>query len=320
MSIFRRLAVLSLLLWCPRAQAGEVALTFDDLPVYGPFRSINESTALTEQLLASLKRHRFPAIGFVNEIQLEGSEKAARTGLLVRWLDAGMDLGNHGYSHLSLTSTPVQEYIADAARGETVTTELLAKRGRKEHWYRYPFLETGPTLAIRRTFEAWLAHHGYQVAPVTMENSDWEFADAYDAALARNDKTAAARVRRAYLAYTATIIPWYRAGSITLFNREIRFVFLLHASRLNADSMDALASILGHEHLRAVTLTRAMADPAYRIKDDYAGPNGDEWLTRWSTKLHKPLSYEGLPKVPADVAAAAAKAEAPPPAKTSSRR
>ncbi len=312
MTITYRLIALVLLLSGARAQAGEVALTFDDLPVYGHFRPIGEAQALTGQLLFGLKRHHFPAIGFVNEIQLEGADKPARTALLAQWLDAGMDLGNHGFSHLSLTNTPVALYIADAARGEIATKALLSARGRAERWYRYPFLETGPTLAIRHTFETWLAGHGYRVAPVTIENSDWEFADVYDDALLRGDAAGAAKVRQAYLAFTAAVVPWYRKASVALFGREICFAFLLHASQLNADSMDGLADILRHEHLRAVTLDRAMADPAYRLRDDYAGPDGDEWLTRWSGTLHKDLPYDSLPDVPPDIAAAEARITATP--------
>jgi peptidoglycan/xylan/chitin deacetylase (PgdA/CDA1 family) len=312
MPILCRLMILFMLMGVPWAEAGEVALTFDDLPVYGSIRPIEDATALTTQLLAGLTRHRYPAIGFVNEIQLEGTDKPARTALLARWLDAGMDLGNHGYAHLSLTDTPVDRYIADAANGEVVTKALLAARGRTEHWYRYPFLETGTTLAVRHTFETWLTGHGYQVAPVTIENSDWEFADVYDDMLLHGDPAGAAKVRRAYLAFTAAIVPWYRKASVALFGREIRFIFLLHASRLNADSVDALASILDREHLRGVTLERAMADPAYRLKDDYAGPDGDEWLTRWASTQHKDLPYESLPDVPPDIAAAEARIAAQP--------
>jgi peptidoglycan/xylan/chitin deacetylase (PgdA/CDA1 family) len=312
MTTLRRLAILILLLGSARAEAGEVALTFDDLPIYGHSRPIADANALTARLLAGLKRHDFPAIGFVNEIQLAGAEAPARTALLTQWLDAGMDLGNHGYSHLSLTNTPVRRYIADAARGETVTKALLAARGRTERWYRYPFLETGPTLRIRHRFEKWLARHGYRVAPVTIENSDWEYADVYDDALLRGDAARAAKVRLAYLAFTKAIVPWYRKASVALFGREIRFVFLLHASQLNADSIDALATILDGEHLRAVTLDRAMADPAYRLKDRYAGPDGDEWLSRWADTFHKDLPYESLPEVPADIAAAEARIAAHP--------
>lgn len=285
------------------ARAGEVALTFDDLPVAGRTRSTDDAAAITRRLLAGLRRHHLPATGFVNEIKLEGADRPARVALLVRWLDAGMDLGNHGYSHLSLTTTPVDAYIADVARGETVTRALLAARGRGERWYRHPYLETGPTLEIRRRFEGWLAARGYRVAPVTMENSDWAFATAYDAAVLRGDAAGAAHIRAEYLDFTGRIVAWYRAAATGLLGREPAFVFLLHASRLNADSIPALSSILAANALHAVTLDAAMTDAAYGIADDYAGPNGDQWLTRWARTLRKDLPWASLPRVPDTIAA-----------------
>jgi peptidoglycan/xylan/chitin deacetylase (PgdA/CDA1 family) len=283
------------------AHAENVALTFDDLPIYGPRGTIEDARTLTRKLLAGLVRHRLPATGFVNEIQLEGAERDARAALLSQWLDAGMDLGNHSYSHLSLNHTPVEAYIADVARGETVTRALLAARGRQERWYRYPYLETGTTIAIRRRFEGWLADHGYRIAPVTMENSDWEFADRYDQAVARGDRSAARRIRKAYLAFTDNIVGWYRSAALGLLGRRPAFVFLLHASRLNADSIDSLARILRKNDLHAVTLDEATSDPAYAIADTYVGPDGDEWLTRWSLTLHKDLPWSTLPQVPKDI-------------------
>jgi peptidoglycan/xylan/chitin deacetylase (PgdA/CDA1 family) len=169
------------------AFAGTVALTFDDLPVFGTVYTPAQGEDVTTRLLGGLKRNHLHAIGFVNEIQLDNNYRESRIAILTQWLDAGMDLGNHSYSHLSLTHTPVEAYIADVAKGETVTKALLAARGRKESWYRYPYLETGTTLADRQKFEGWLADHGYRVAPVSMENSDWEFAEPYADALARGD-------------------------------------------------------------------------------------------------------------------------------------
>ena len=304
MTSFRHGIAALLALLGTQARAGEVALTFDDLPTYGHFRTLPDAEQLTDKLLAGLKRNHLPAIGFDNEKQLEGPDKPGRIGLLKRWLEAGMQLGNHGYSHLSLNSTPLDAYIADTARGETITAPLLAARGMTEHWFRYPYLETGLSVQTRHGFEAWLKDHGYRVAPVTMENSDWEFADVYDDALARHDAAEAARVREQYLTFTAAVIGWYRKASVALLGREIRFVFLLHASQLNADSVDQLAGMLKQARLRAVPLDEAMRDPAYAIADDYAGPDGDEWLTRWATTLHKDLPYGDLPNVPASVEAA----------------
>jgi peptidoglycan-N-acetylglucosamine deacetylase len=283
------------------ARAEKVALTFDDLPVYGPRGSIEEARTRTDQLLAALHRNHIPAIGFVNEIQLTGDDHDQRVALLSRWLDAGMQLGNHSYSHLSLSKTPVDAYIADVARGEMVTSGLLARRGEEERWYRYPYLETGTTIDTRNRFEGWLEDHGYRVAPVTMENSDWAFADRYDAALASHDEERAQAIRAEYLAYSAAVIPWYREAARQLLGRRPAFVFLLHASRLNAASIDDLARILRRQDLHPVTLDEATKDPAYQIQDRYLGGQGVEWLTRWSLTLHKDLPWKSFPHVPPDI-------------------
>jgi peptidoglycan/xylan/chitin deacetylase (PgdA/CDA1 family) len=312
--VMRHVLLLLILLpgWAAPASAGSVAITMDDLPIFGRPAPPIEAEAITTRLLDGFRRHHWPVTGFVNEIQLEGPNRAERTGLLARWLNAGMDLGNHSYSHFSLTRTPVETYIADVARGEAVTKALLAEHHRTEHWYRYPYLETGPTPAIRRHFEEWLAGHGYRVAPVSMENSDWEFAGPYDDALARGDAGQAAHIRDAYLIYTTAIVPWYRKAASGLLGREPAFIMLLHASRLNAASINAIAAIFRTNRLRPISLDRAMKDPAYDIPDSYAGPDGDEWVTRWSMTLHKELPYSTLPEVPDDIAALDARIEATP--------
>jgi peptidoglycan/xylan/chitin deacetylase (PgdA/CDA1 family) len=297
------IAAAAAIAWAGPAPAEGVALTFDDLPTLSLTHSTAYAQTTTQELLDGLRRHRLPATGFVNEGKLEGEDRPERIALLSRWLDAGMDLGNHGYSHASLTKTPVDAYIADVSRGETVTRALLAARGRAPRWFRHPYLETGPTLEIRQTFEAWLGAHGYRVAPVSMENSDWMFALVYDDAILRQDPAGAARVKQAYLSYTAQVVPWYRQAALQLLGRRPAFVFLLHASRLNADSIDELARILKDNGLKGVDLDRAMKDPAYAIPDTYVGPEGDEWLTRWSLTLHKDLPWSSFPQPPDDIAA-----------------
>jgi peptidoglycan/xylan/chitin deacetylase (PgdA/CDA1 family) len=292
--------------------AENVALTFDDLPVFGRPASTADATAITTKLLAELNRCRLPATGFVNEIKLEGADKVKRIALLVDWLNAGMDLGNHSYSHLSLTTTPVDDYIADVARGEIVTRTLLAELGRTPRWYRHPYLETGPTLEIRQRFESWLTAHGYRVAPVTMENSDWQFALPYDVAVEQGEASKARRIRQAYLQFTARSVQWYRDAALGLLGRRPAFIFLLHASRLNADSIGALAAILRKQQLHPVSLDQAIADPAYALVDTYAGPNGNQWLTRWARLLNKQLPWRSLPAVPADIAAEDSELEAAP--------
>ena len=288
-----------------RAAAEPVAVTFDDLPslTFSPALGYQQET--TTKLLAALKRDRIPAIGFVNEVKLEGADKAARTALLGQWLDAGVELGNHSYGHLHFSTTPLEAYLGDVARGDTVTRGLLAQRRKPAPaWYRHPYLETGPSADARAVFEGWLAAHGYRVAPVSMENSDWQFAQIYDDAVIRGDAASAARIRQAYLDFTKLIVPWYRQAALDVLGRRPAFVFLLHATRLNADSLDDLAAIFKANELSPVSLTQAMKDPAYAIRDAYAGADGINWVTRWSLALGKPMPWSTLPKVPAEIVAA----------------
>ena len=297
------LALAVLIATAAPAAAEPVAITFDDLPTMALSPTTDYALVTTKALLAGLRRQHIPAIGFVNEVKLEARDRPERIALLSRWLDAGMALGNHSYSHPHFSTTPVAAYIADVARGEVVTRGLLAARGKPLRWYRHPYLETGVTPQDRATFETWLGAHGYRVAPVSMENSDWLFALPYDEAVLKGDAVEAARIRQGYLAFTARIVPWYRQAALEVLGRRPAFVFLLHATRLNADSLGALAAILRANDLKPVTLDRVMTDPAYAIADDYVGAAGNPWVTRWALTLHKDMPWNTLPRPPADIAA-----------------
>ena len=57
----------------PSAPSLTVALTFDDLPIAGPgVRTSAGAIHLTDAIVGTLKRYNAPAIGFVNEPQLDG--------------------------------------------------------------------------------------------------------------------------------------------------------------------------------------------------------------------------------------------------------
>jgi len=287
MSFARILGALSACLALTSGAAAEtgaraVAFTFDDLPATRAV-SLADTREITTGILGHLERLGIPAIGFVNEVKLEVSgEKDARRALLDAWLAAGHDLGNHTYGHVRFFDTPLADYQADVLRGERVTRGLVSARGRKLLYFRHPTLNTGPDLATRRAFETFLADRGYRVAPVTVDNDEYLYAAAYDRARRRNDQALMDRLGEDYRRYMIALFPFYESLSRDLLGREIPQILLLHANALNAAYVDELAADLSGRGYRFITIDEALADPAYRLPDDYIGRTGPSWLVRWA--------------------------------------
>jgi peptidoglycan/xylan/chitin deacetylase (PgdA/CDA1 family) len=257
----------------------EVAVTVDDLPATaGELPKMREITA---KLLDGLRRHRVPAVGFVNESRLYvRGEMDARTALLRAWLDAGHELGNHTFSHILIDRHPLAAYQEDVIRGETVTRMLLAERGRKLRYFRHTQLRTGPTEEYRRGLKEFLAARGYTVAPVTLDNQEWVFADVYARAKARKDQETARRVVEGYLRHMEEVFDFYEKLSAETLGYEVRQTLLLHANELNADHFDALAALMKRRGYAFVTLERALEDKAYALPDAQHA-SGLSWLHRW---------------------------------------
>ena len=207
----------------PRAAVPEraVAVTFDDLPATpagAVAADVSSLAELTHKLLAAVHKHRIPAVGFVNEGQLfvaneDADALARRTELLRMWLDAGLELGNHTYSHRDLNTMPLDQFQADVLRGETVTRELTKQRGKRLRYFRHPFLHVGSSLEVRRAFEAFLVTHGYTVAPVTVDNDEFVYAAAYARALRSGDTAVARRIADDYLRYMEEVFTFFEDGS-----------------------------------------------------------------------------------------------------------
>ena len=86
-----------------------------------------------------------------------------------------------------------------------------------------------------------------------------------------------------------SVVAFFEARSIEVAGREFPQILLLHANELNADLVPDLLAMFKRRGYTFVTLERALADDAYRLPDEYAGPSGLSWVHRWSkTKGMKP--------------------------------
>ncbi|MCA1566429.1 MAG: polysaccharide deacetylase family protein [Acidobacteria bacterium] len=266
----------------PRRQ---VAVTFDDLPFTGDGgkTTLGELREFTSKLLKTFAAHKIPAIGFVNEGKLRrAGEREARVAVLKMWTDAGYELGNHTYTHASFYRTPLAAFQQQVIDGEPVTRSLLAARGMKLRYFRHPFLNTGPDLQTKEAFEKFLAARGYRVAPVTIDNAEWIFAQAYAQASQRGDRETAARIADEYVPYMERMFEFYERMSVELFGREIQQTLLVHANSLNADHFDRVVAVLKRRGYEFVTLDEALQDKAYEHRDTYTGAAGISWLQRWA--------------------------------------
>ena len=217
-------AVLVVLLASPAGSQPRktIALTFDDLPKAHGFDDIDGLRKTTDSILRVLKAHHAPAVAFVNEDKLYVGYHLIpeRVDELRKWVDAGVVLGNHTYSHIDINTVSLQQYENNVIKGEKTYTRLM--RGHStEKWFRHPFTHTGPTAEIKNALNKFLATRGYRVAPFTIENSDYIFSAAYDKAQQAGDEAQAARIRDEYLTYSSTMVDWFESLSKDDFGRDM---------------------------------------------------------------------------------------------------
>jgi peptidoglycan-N-acetylglucosamine deacetylase len=299
-----RLILIALnILFVSASQAAErfVSLTIDDLP-YQRGSSLADDQALTKKLVGHIREMKVPTVGFVNEIKLHenGPEQlTARTALLEEWLDAGVELGNHTYSHVDINAVPFADYTKDLLKGEAITRELMRERGMTLRYFRHPYLRTGKDAAVKVDLEKFLREHQYVIAPVTIDNDEWIFGGAYDAAAKRGDAAAMRRIGRDYLDYMEQAFVFSEHLARQVVGRDIKHVLLVHANAMNAEYLDDLIAKVRERGYQFIALPEVLTDDAYRRDDPYVGPKGWSWLLRWG--VGQELDTSTAPQVPAYV-------------------
>lgn len=303
MQLFKRLVFVSVVFVFSTAniaQTRQIAVTIDDLPVVSTRKDIATRRTITRSLLDGIKKQNIPAIGFVNENKLHTDDKRdeAQVDLLRMWLDAGLELGNHTFSHMSLHDNPLDVFESDILKGEIITKEIMADRGLKPRYFRHPFLWTGLSLDIKRDLCEFLQKHGYTIAPVTVDNADYIFARAYDNALDKGDKAMLKKIGEAYVPYMESKIEYWERQSQKTLGREISQVLLMHANRINSVYVGDLAKMMKKRGYKFVSLEEALKDEAYQLPDTFIKRNGISWLHRWALAKGKDTIVGDEPRVP----------------------
>ena len=294
--------VFALFLIFSYAQDKKMCITVDDLPtVTNGIPGYDFRLQITESLIRIFNEHEIPAIGYVNESKLyrNGTLDSMEVQLLELWLQNGLDLGNHTFSHMNYHRVPFETYTNDILEGEKVIRQLSKKSGMEIRYFRHPYLRSGLRPSHADSLQVFLEDHGYTEAPVTIDNADYLFAAAFSKAYMKNDTSLMARIGRDYVRYMEEKVLFYEQQSLKLFDRNMAQTLLIHANYLNAQYLDELVNMYLSHGYSFVSQMQILKDPAYREEVTKFGDWGISWIDRWAlSKGEGSEFFKGDPKTP----------------------
>lgn len=245
-----------------------IAVTIDDLPVHGPMAPGQTRVSIARDIIAALRAQQVPATGFINAswVEREPESEAA----LRDWAAAGLQLGNHTWSHARLDDLSAEAYGQEITGNETMLQRLSPKQDWR--WFRYPYLAEGIDPEKRAAVRRLLAERGYKIAAVTMDFGDWQFNTAYGRCAAKGDKKAMAKLERQFLEDARISANYFREMAQKLHGRDIPYVLLLHIGTVDAKLMPQLLALYREMGFGFVSLEEAQRDPAYAADTDPSLP------------------------------------------------
>jgi peptidoglycan/xylan/chitin deacetylase (PgdA/CDA1 family) len=254
-----------------QSQSPQVAFTFDDLPAHGPLPPGEARPEPVRSILATLKaEHMPPVYGFVNGFRT--ANYPYQIDILKAWHDAGEPLGNHTWSHPSLEKESAQAFIANIQRDEPILKKVDPDGD--WHWFRYPFLDEGETLAKRQQVRSFLLQNHYKIAEVTIDFEDYLWNDPYARCMAKHDDAAVASLEHSYLSVADEFIGVFRTLSQKLYGHDIPYVLLLHVGAFDARMLPRLIALFRERGFTFVSLPQAESDPAYAFDPNIGYPGG----------------------------------------------
>lgn len=284
------------------AQHKEVCITVDDLPVVGyGNHDIDYQRQIVDGLLSHFEKYGIPAIGYVNEVKLydQGHLDTARVALLEEWLKRGFELGNHTYSHINYHKTDLKTYTEDILKGGQVTGPLMRKYNKALIYFRHPFLKLGDSKEKADSLSSFLHDNNYVAAPVTFDNEDYLFAEAYAKAFESNDTLKMRGIGEKYIKYSKDKLMYQENMVKQLFDGPIRHIALIHVNLLNAHYLGGLIEIYQSNGYTFISQKEALTDKVYDLGIKRFGDYGISWIDRWAlSKSKKAGFFKGAPTMP----------------------
>lgn len=248
------------------------------------YQSDEERRETVAKLVELLKSRNVPFVGFFNMVHDEADPSLAQM-----WVTAPlMAVGNHTWSHPNARRTELDKYVEDVRRGHEAVAALRPEQ--KAIPFRFPYLSQGFDPQKREAIFAALDELQSRHVPVTIDTSDWLYAEGYLDAMHRGEAEEVERWHQNWMwdIQESTMQAEHEAED--LFGRFPPQILLLHGNRLNADHLGEALDWYTKRGYRFVTLDEALRDPAYEETDLSVSPIGiSHWLRlRRSRELEQP--------------------------------
>lgn len=267
-------------------QKPKISFTFDDGSVNDmPNYKLEE---WNELLLTALNKHNLKAVLFVTGKNLPGDKGSY---VISSWNNAGHRIGNHTYSHRSLSSSNVT--LEDFENDFLINDTIVRRYSNFIPYFRFPFLKEGDTKEKADGFRKFLAENGYKNGHVTVDNSDWYISNRLVNRLKENPEADITGYKNYYISHLFDHALFYDSLSTILTGRKINHVMLLHHNLAAALFLDDLISYFKDNGWEVINAEDAFKDEIY-LSEPSNIPAGESliWaLAKQSGKLEDALRY-----------------------------
>ena len=238
-------------------QEREIAITIDDLPLVASKMDTpanqQRATERFTSIVQAFAENKVPATGFV----IAGAIGKGQMAFLQQFLDAGLSLGNHTYSHYNLNQKSADKYIADIDRADKILTPVLTT----PKYFRYPYLAEG-NKKTKPLVQEYLAEHRYTIAPVTIDSKDFAFNEQLYKIPFRSRVAYIEKFKSRYLAFIwkQTLLAEKRANG-----KPVKQILLIHANLLNSYLLKDVIQMYKQNGYTFISLAQALENPAPTI-------------------------------------------------------
>ncbi len=244
---------LIIMLLATQANAGEIALSFDDAPTgASPYMTGLERTEMLIGKLDSLEIEQ--VVFFVKTDQLPFHNGRMRLDMYVQ---AGHILANHSHSHNHPYEVGASAYIEDIRVADSILAEIPGS----VKWYRFPYLNEGSAIQVRDSIRQALDSMHYQHGYVTVDNYDWYLNKLFRDAVAADKQIDMEKLEQTYVEILWNAISFYDSVAVEALERSPKHVLLLHENDLAALFIDKLIEKIRNEGWTIITPTEAYKDP-----------------------------------------------------------